>query len=121
MSENKNQVNNSHIQAGGNVHIGDVINITQHVAQEPPQAVPVAVKQIRDLIAKSRLREALEHVLTLTSTDSHLQSQAIELAQRWNRLRTDERRGLISFSEAGLENNRIVAGMLDLLREAENV
>jgi hypothetical protein len=120
---NKNTVSNSNINAGGNVHIGDVVNIHQHISpqqQEPAlssSAGAAQVQELRELVVKGRIKQVLEKMLELTAGDQDLQNTVILLSQRWNSLKREERMGVINRSDATVANNRITMSILEVLNE----
>lgn len=106
----------------GSVHIGDVINITQVVkeatAMRTKAEASAEVQHIQELAMNGKIKPALESLLQLTkTTDSDLHNQSILLASRWNRLKTDINMGILSHSNAQIEQNRIVAALLATLEE----
>jgi hypothetical protein len=123
-SGNKNTISNSNIQAGGNVHIGDV-NIHQHISGPNPE-LPKTPSQVSDLtqdlrnqVGKGRIKQVLEKMLDMTRDDQDLQNTVILLSQRWNNLKREERMGVIGRSEASVTNNRITMSILDLLNDLD--
>ncbi len=126
-SENKNTKNtvsgSSKVNAGGNVHIGDIINIHQ-VQKETPliqgKLNAETAKNIRNLIKRSKVKDALEELLKISeTTDADLHDQIISQSERWNKLQKDERLGILSSSEGSVIRNRIVYNLLGFVTEME--
>lgn len=123
-SGNKNTISNSNIQAGGNVHIGDV-NIHQHISgpnpelPKTPSEVSDTTQELRNQVGKGQIKQVLEKMLDMTRDDQDLQNTVILLSQRWNSLKREERMGVIGRSEASVTNNRITMSILDLLNDLD--
>ncbi len=120
IQNSKNTISNSSISAGGNVHIGDVINIHQVQQQESPEAGENAdiAEKIQNLITQSQIREALELMLLATKNmRGSLPDHTILLTQQWNSLQSDRRASLISDADATVRANRIVYGLNELVKE----
>ena len=120
ISKSKNVVSDSKIEAGGNIHIGDIINnITQQVSSNPAGSISSdAVNQLRNLIADNRIDPAIDQMLDLTKElDEEFQNQVLLQSQRWKKLKRENRMGRLTSSEAGIEQNRIVNGLLEILSE----
>jgi len=70
--------------------------------------------EIRQLVASGDLEKALEHLLALTEgTARH--ALAVQLAARFNTLKNNELKGIVSFENARLERNQITHDLLELL------
>ncbi|PHN02321.1 hypothetical protein [Flavilitoribacter nigricans] len=125
-SGNKNTVSNSNIKAGGNVHIGDIVNIHQHIsdpAPEPPKSpseVSSMIQDLRNQVGRGKIKQVLEKMLELSQDDQDQQNTVILLSQRWNSLKREERMGVIGRSDASVTNNRITMSILDLLDELDS-
>ena len=86
-----NGVSNSQINVGGDFRIGD-----DYVQREQVS--------VNSLLAKAKIKEALE----LIAKEG---GDVVLLQSRYNRLKREEQLGLISFNEASIERNRIVAAI----------
>jgi hypothetical protein len=124
IGDNNRQNNNS--GGGTQNNYGDnygTINIYQYQHPSPTNqatkpVTPAAVQDIRTLAGSGKIKPALESLLQLTSTaDSDLHNQAILLASRWNRLKTDINMGVLAHNNAQIEQNRIVAALLGTLED----
>ena len=70
--------------------------------------------RLRQLIASGDLEEALRQLLALTEgTPRH--TAAVQLAARFNTLKNNELKGIVSFENARLERNQITHDVLELL------
>ena len=67
--------------------------------------------QIKDLIAKNRISEAIKLL------KEELGDEVIALENQWNTLAKGEMLGTISFSDAGVQRNKIVSALLTLTNE----
>ncbi len=123
IQDSKNTVSNSSINAGGNIHIGDIINIQQTVSESSKQKTPFNADQagaIRKLIGNNKIKQALEQLLQHTNgQDEDLYTQVVQLSQQWNKLQRQETMGIISSSEANVTSNKIVYGLLDVVNQLE--
>ncbi len=125
ISNSKNVISDSNIEAGGNVHIGDTFNInlnSQKQAEQKEGLTPASADQIRKLIASNRLDKAIDQLMvSAKNVDEDLHDQVIHQSQRWKQLKREDRLGLLTGEQAGLRNNRIVAGLLGILTELEKM
>lgn len=125
ISNSKNVISDSNIEAGGNVHIGDTFNINlnpQKQAEQKEGLTPASADQIRKLIASNRLDKAIDQLMvSAKNVDEDLHDQVIHQSQRWKQLKREDRLGLLTGEQAGLRNNRIVAGLLGILTELEKM
>ena len=131
----KNVVNNSSInaggnviigdkntQAGGNIYYGDIIhNYGSTPASTPNQTSPIhispeVVREWRTLVASARTGEVFKKLLPYIEQNAeHLQMEVHTLSARWEDLGRNERLGILSRGEANLERNQINMGLLDIL------
>lgn len=125
----KQQINNpaqvNHLPNNqGAVHIGDIINVQQVITQTPNLTTPEKQQlkeQLQQLISNNKIKEALVHLLRLTKNgESDMHNQAILLTNRWNRLKTEKRSGIISSENANIQQNRIMAALLSFMEDIEN-
>lgn len=87
----------------------------QPITIEPPQTPPMIANNIKQLVAQSRLKEAL--TLLHTNLPEHQQNDTLLLQGRLSRLEKDERLSIIDQRDANIERNRITAAILSLLDE----
>ncbi|GAB4537166.1 MAG: hypothetical protein Kow0063_23520 [Anaerolineae bacterium] len=76
------------------------------------------VQSLREQVAQGEIElvlDQLDNYLTASAPD--LRDEVILLAARYNRLRRDERKGIISRDTAQADQNRLVNDLLDLLQE----
>jgi len=76
------------------------------------------LQQIRDLIARDDLADALQQLRLLLDSSPKL-DEAILQSARFQDIRKQIRLGTVSNAESNLTQNQIRAGLLDLLREIE--
>ena len=88
------------------------------VTPEPQDKNLIKVIEIRQLIAQGRLSEALKILPSILP--AHLRNEALQLQRRLSDLERENRMGIISSADAGLERNKITSAVLDLL-SAENL
>jgi hypothetical protein len=108
--KNKNTISNSTINAGGNVHIGDIYT----TGRAEPGNQSGLKKQLEDLIAKGRVDEALR-LMSETNLDAETRQEVLQLRQRSEALARKNRMGIISGAESNLEQNNITASLLALI------
>jgi hypothetical protein len=123
-------VGGDQITVQGNVHVGDIINIQQVVADpkgaKPATPSPVEVSDsvtgIRKYMAEGKMKQAIEALLVTTrNMDTDLHNNAILLASRWNSLQNDIQNGIIADDNANIRQNQIRVSLLytlDSLDEA---
>lgn len=106
-----------------NVHVGDkIINVyhSQEKATETGSNTGQIAKRVKDLVAKSKIKQALEILLTNKAVmDEDLNNAVIQQSQRWNNLKKDEMLGVISSEKADILRNRIVYAILGIANELE--
>lgn len=123
IQDSKNTVNNSSINAGGNIHIGDIINIQQAVSESTTPKSSFNADQagaIRKLIGNNKIKQALEQLLQHTNgQEEDIYMQVVQLSQQWNKLQRQETMGILSSSEANVTSNKIVYGLLDVVNQLE--
>lgn len=118
IENSKNTLLNSSINAGGNVHIGDIIHYhpTPPNPGQSPANAPEMVRGIRQLIATNRIQEAISQILQLGENQSpQIHNESLQVSLRWEGLAHKERIGIISNADANLERNQIVSALLDML------
>ncbi len=77
------------------------------------------IQEIRDLIARDELTQALQFLRQLLANSPKL-DEALHQSGRFENIRRQIRLGTISHAEANLTQNQIRAGLLELLSEIEN-
>jgi len=77
------------------------------------------IKNIRNLIAKNELDEAIKQLRLLLENSPKL-DEAILQSARFHDIRRQISLGLVNHAEATLTQNQIRAGLLDLLRDIED-
>jgi V8-like Glu-specific endopeptidase len=76
------------------------------------------VQSLREQIAQGEIELVLDQLYNyLSASAPDLRDEVILLTARYNRLRRDERRGIISRDTAQADQNRLVNALLDLLQE----
>ncbi|MEM9260203.1 MAG: hypothetical protein AAGA62_11190, partial [Bacteroidota bacterium] len=84
----------------------------------PPPDVRQDIHAIRDLIRRSKMKEAFRHLDNLSQNfDTDIQNAVMGLQQRWADLSSKELRGIISSSQATVTKNQIVHAMLETLNQ----
>ena len=92
---------------------------TEQVATAPREDAKNDKLKIQNLVAKSKIKEALQHLLEAanSSNNDDLSNATLLLTTRFNSLKKNELRGIISFSDASVNRAQIVNGLLSLLEE----
>ncbi len=72
--------------------------------------------EIRQLVASGDVEKALENLLAHTGGTSH-HTLVVQLAERFNTLKNNVLKGVISFENANLERNQIANSLLELLED----
>lgn len=75
---------------------------------------PAQINHLRTLISQDNLSKAVAELITLTKDGDH-GNEAIQFSAQLTAVEKQERMGLISFSEASQQRNRISYGLLSLL------
>lgn len=84
----------------------------------PPSPSNDFVKKIRSLVAHDKMEDALNQMFTYSETaNPDVHDQIAHLSGEWKQLSKKTRIGIISTSDASVERNKIVSGILDLLQE----
>ena len=79
------------------------------------------VKSIRDQITQGEIELALDRLQNyLSASAPKLRNEVILHTSRYNRLRREERKGIISHDTAEVGQNRLVEALLELLEEASD-
>lgn len=128
--DEKNIVKGSTIKAGGDFRLGDdVISGNQNVhivhnyfsnkkdENTPPQ-YPTKKAALKALIAKEKTAEVIEELLDLTEGNDD-NNTVLLLSARLNRIQSQENKGIISNSEAGIERNKIIHALNSVIDSLE--
>jgi len=83
--------------------------------EKPPESV--VAREAKDLIRKGKTDEAFDKLLRFIKEDADLHNDALLQASRWNELKKQERRGVISSADAGTERNKILYALLEIADE----
>lgn len=76
------------------------------------------IQSIRQQIAQGEIELALDRLLNyLSASAPNLRDEVILHTARYNRLRRDERRGIIASDAARVEENRLINALLQILEE----
>jgi len=114
------QHNIDKINAKGNVYISDVINVYNEKNQVPKEkGDKVALAEaIQKLISKNKIKPAIKLLLNYSKDlDEDLHEQVLAQSRRWTKLKKEEMLGVVSSSEANTISNRIVYGLLGIVRD----
>ncbi len=127
IKDSKNVIKDSTISASGNIHIGDkVTNVYQNqplneeVKEEKKATNEVATKA-KNLIAKSKVSQAIDLLENSIDKEEDLYNELVQQAQKWNKLKKEERLMIINSSESNLRNNQIVNGLLGVITELKKM
>jgi Caspase domain/Effector-associated domain 11 len=85
----------------------------------PSAELDVIKQDLRNLVGKAKTADAIKKmmVLDIPEMDDDLKMTVLGLSERLETLRKNEMRGTVSSSEAGVERNKIVAGVLSVIGE----
>ena len=121
ISNSKNIVQGSNIEAGGNIHFGDVIhNYPSGKEAQRGAAGKEELEETRKLISRGRVEKAIEKLLPLAAEKDEDMSDEIHLYSRqWQKLKKDERMGIISSNDATVQGNKITMALLQFIRQIE--
>ena len=122
-SGKKNVVEGSSINAQGNVHIGDVININQYFdigdrdrGTGNEKVINLNKNYLKAEVQKEKVAQVIDSLLAYTQKeDEYYFNEVILLAQRWNRLNSDIRKGVITQENATISKNRITYAVLEAI------
>ena len=122
-----NVIKSSNIKAGGDFRLGDdVVTGNQNVqivhnyfggAKGTEKALPQhqnKKSELKALLAKEKTDDVIEELLDLTE-GSDENNTVLLLSARLNRVNSQEHRGVITNSEAGIERNKINAALSSLI------
>ncbi|MCB0547542.1 MAG: hypothetical protein KDD19_08125 [Phaeodactylibacter sp.] len=116
ISESKNVIQDANIQAGGNVHIGDVYNYNS----PPPAEGQPELEQIRALISKNKVEQAIESLMaTAKAKDEDSYGEVQLLANSWKELQRQNRIGIVTYDQATTRRNQIIHNLLQIIRSLE--
>lgn len=110
ISDSKNVVQGSNIQAGGNVHIGDA---HYHYHQKPPEEVHADLEEIRSLISRNRMEEAIKGLWAIAKAKGR-HTEVEMLSNQWEDLQKQSRLGIVSYDQSTVRRNQIVHGLLEI-------
>ena len=86
-----------------------------------PLNMEAKLEEIKSLISKDKVKQALKEFLALTKTDlPDLTEELLLYSSNWQSLQKRKRLGLLTFREEQIENNQIIHGLLELLSAAKN-
>lgn len=118
ISDSKNVISGSEIK-GQNVHIGDIVHHHSAAAPEGRKKTAYAIA-VRKLVSKGNLKGALNALADVFGDDDAATDQVHLLNSRLSNLNKENRMGLLSFSEANLQRNKITNSILELLRDLDD-
>ena len=126
--EEKNVVRESEIRAGGNFRLGDditgkPINTSLHRGQaKNSELMAMSADTILDietlhvLIAAGETGEAISRLLQYTEMYAvEWRNEMLQLSERWQTLARKKRRRTVDPTQADVEHNQIVSGLLELI------
>lgn len=73
-------------------------------------------EKARGLIAKSNIQPVIALLLEATK-GKESENELLQFSGQWNKLKKEERMGLLSSEEANRRNNLIVKGLLEVVSE----
>jgi len=77
-------------------------------------------QDIRHLISKGRIEDALENLLKIEVNIGHLKNVIIQISSRFNHLKKEALNGTINMNERDIKINKISLSILEVINELEN-
>jgi hypothetical protein len=118
------RVGDDTMQAGGNIHIGDInIFSTPPTNNQSPTSSNLGnnpKSELKKLLAKEKTAEVIERLLALTEgKDDDLNNTLFLLSSRYNRIKNQEDKGIVTNSEAGIERNKINMALTNMIDDMD--
>jgi len=118
--KNKNILHNSQIQAGNNVHIGDIIHQGHHSSGVAVGSSEGSVEQfiegLQNMVARGKSKEAIPKLCHFAKTNNPaLHEPALHLSDRWKDFERKSLMGMLSQSEQTVARSQITAALLNLI------
>ena len=127
--DKKNDIKGGTIKAGGDFRLGDDVvsgNQNAHIIhnyfgggkgqEKTPSQYQSLKSTLKTLLAKEKTADVIEQLLYYTeSPDKEAHNTVLLLSARLNRINTQEHKGIITHSEAGIERNKINAALTSLI------
>ena len=117
--ENISNITNSQVNIGGNYIVGDQQASTGGDQQKSnSKSNPKKESGVLELITKSKIKEALEQLVTITGgVDDDLHTRSLLLMERWNRLGQQQKLGALSLEDIDIAQNRIAEQLIQMSKE----
>ncbi len=112
----KNNVKDSTLNAGGNMHIGDIINfnLSREVFTEEGLLTKEIKEGIKLLISKGDMEKAIDLLLGhAKQLDNSIFNELISIARQWEELQRDVRIGVLSSDEKFRLSSKITFALLN--------
>ncbi|MEY3241880.1 MAG: hypothetical protein RIR11_3319 [Bacteroidota bacterium] len=114
-SAQKNALNRSKMNTGGNIHVGDEniqINHNYFVSEKGQVSPHIPQKDLKNtlktLLSKEKTTEVIDQLLDYSEDqDNDLKNEVLLLSARLNRIQTREIKGVIDRTAADIERNQI--------------
>lgn len=127
ISNQKNTISGSTINAGNNVHIGDVVNhypkekaLQKENSNKKSSVSKAKIVALKTLVGQNRIDDVLEEMEKISLTiNEDIHDDCVQLLQKWNTFKQEEIRGLLGNSESNLKRNIIVDALLKILRKLQ--
>jgi hypothetical protein len=123
MKESKNVISNSSVQVGGNLHIGDIINL--HLNRELSTTETTFSKndadKIKQLIGKGEMEQGINLLLSYAKgINNRIFNEIISIARQWEDLQRETRIGLLSTDEKFRLASKITHSLLSATDNLRN-
>jgi len=124
IKKSKNVIIDPTISAGGNIHIGDVVNNYNTVAKEETEVnsteKEVIAKEARKLIATNKIKEVLTYLeKEVGGIDGEISKQIAQQSAKWNKYKKEERIGILTEEQKGVQFSRIINSLLEIVGELQ--
>ncbi len=126
----QNTIQGSNINVGGdfdNYQAGGNITITHNYSTPPASATPPPVQvtkpivtpetkeKLQGYVANNQTKEAIDKLLSLSNGHPEFMKMVLAQSNKWEQLKHQEMMGSISFSDASVEQSKIVTAVLNLI------
>ncbi|MCG8328831.1 MAG: hypothetical protein MI974_14160 [Chitinophagales bacterium] len=121
-SNKKNSIRNSSLKVGGNMHIGDIINIHLQKEFTPTERFSDETAfEIKEHIRKGKLEKAFDILLGhAKGIDDSIFNEVITIAKQWESLQRDTRLGVLSFDERIRASSRLTFSLLQSIDQLKH-
>jgi len=113
----KNQINNSEIEVGGNMHLGDNITHIHNYAEKEKPKDSDFKKTVKNFLTKGEIGKAINALVDNDTLDDDLKNTVYLLSGRYHGLQRRVTQGVITEENANIETNRINSALLSVIKD----